>query len=44
MSHQPNRDGNRFPLAHRQGFLHAPPPFQTTPPLGPLATAERRQD
>jgi hypothetical protein len=41
---KPNRDGNRFPLARRQGFLHAPPPFQTTPPLGPLATAERRQD
>jgi hypothetical protein len=41
---QPNRDGNRFPLARRQGFLHAPPPFSTTPPLGPPATAERRQD
>jgi hypothetical protein len=44
LSHQPNRDGNRFPLARRQGFLHAPPPFSTTPPLGPPATAERRQD
>jgi hypothetical protein len=41
---QPNRDGNRFPLARRQGFLHAPPLFSTTPPLGPPATAERRQD
>jgi hypothetical protein len=43
-SHQPNRAGNRFPLARRQGFLHAPPPFSTTSPLDPLATAERRQD
>jgi hypothetical protein len=41
---QPNRDGNRFPLARRQGFLHAPPLFSTAPPLGPPATAERRQD
>ena len=44
LSHQPNRDGNRFPLACRQGFLHAPLLFSTTPPLGPPATAERRQD
>ncbi len=36
--------GNRFPLAHCQGFLHAPPPFSTSPPLGPPATAKRRQD
>ncbi len=43
-SYQPNRAGNRFPLARRQGFLHAPPPFSTTPPLGPPATAECRQD
>jgi len=43
-SYQPNRAGNRFPLARRQGFLHAPPPFSTTSPLDPLATAERRQD
>jgi hypothetical protein len=43
-SYQPNRAGNRFPLARRQGFLHAPPPFSTTSPLGPLAAAERRQD
>ncbi len=41
-SNQQNRAGNRFPLAHRQGFLHAPPPFSTTLPLGPPATAERR--
>ncbi|MFN9941718.1 MAG: hypothetical protein ACK56I_19795, partial [bacterium] len=33
-----------FSPGRRQGFLHAPPPFQTTPPLGPLATAERRHD
>jgi hypothetical protein len=26
-SNQQNRAGNRFPLARRQGFLHAPPPF-----------------
>ncbi len=26
------------------GVLHAPPPFSTTLPLGPPATAERRQD
>ncbi len=44
LSHQPNRDVNRFPLARRQGFLHTPPPFSTTPPLGPPATAERRPD
>ncbi len=41
-SNQQNRAGNRFPLARRQGFLHAPPPFST--PLGPPATAERRPD
>ncbi len=41
---QQNRAGNRFPLACSQGFLHAPPPFSTTPPLGPPATAERRPD
>ncbi len=34
-SNQQNRAGNRFPLARRQGFLHAPPPFSTPPPLGP---------
>jgi hypothetical protein len=39
-----NRAGNRFPLAICQGFLHAPPPFSTTPPLSPLATAECRPD
>ncbi len=39
---EPHR--NRFPLACRQGFLHAQPPFSTTPPLGLSATAERRQD
>ncbi len=43
-SNQLNRAGNRFPLACRQGFLHALPPFSTTPPLGPPATAKRRQD
>jgi hypothetical protein len=43
-SYQLNRAGNRFPLARRQGFLHAPPPFSTTPPLRPPTTAERRQD
>ncbi len=43
-SYQPNRARNRFPLARRQGFLHAPPLFWTSPPLGPPATAERRQD
>ncbi len=43
-SYQQNPAGNRFPLARRQGFLHAPPPFSTTPPLGPPATAVRRQD
>jgi hypothetical protein len=36
---QLNRDGNRFPLARRQGFLHAPPPFSTTPPHGITAHA-----
>jgi hypothetical protein len=35
-SNQQNRAGNHFPLARRQGFLHAPPPFSTPPPLGPL--------
>ena len=44
LSYQPNRAGNRFPLARRQGFLHAPPPFRTTSLLDPLTTAERRQD
>jgi hypothetical protein len=43
-SNQQNRAGNRFPLARRQGFLHAPPPFSTTPPLCLPATAERRPD
>ncbi len=43
-SNQQNRAGNRFPLARRQGFLHAPLPFSTPPPLGPPATAERRPD
>ncbi len=43
-SNQQNRAGNRFPQSHRQGFLHAPPPFSTTPLLGPPATAERRPD
>ncbi len=33
-----------FYLASRQGFLHAPPPFSTTPLLGPPAAAERRPD
>ncbi len=41
-SSQQNRAGKRFPLASRQGFLHAPPPFSTMLPLGPPATAERR--
>jgi hypothetical protein len=43
-SNQQNRARNRFPLARRQGFLHAPPPFSTPPPLDPPATAERRPD
>jgi hypothetical protein len=43
-SNQQNHTGNRFPLACRQGFLHAPPPFSTTPLLGPPATAKRRPD
>jgi hypothetical protein len=43
-SNQQNRAGNRFPLASHQGFLHAPPPFSTMPPLGLPATAERRPD
>jgi hypothetical protein len=43
-SNQQTRAGNRFPLACRQGFLHAPPPFSTTPPLGPPATAEHHPD
>jgi len=43
-SNQQNRAGNLFPLARRQGFLHALPPFSTTVPLGPPATAERRPD
>jgi hypothetical protein len=43
-SHQQNSAGNRFPLARRQGFLHAPPLFSTSPPLGLPATAEHRQD
>ncbi len=30
--------------ARPQGFLHAPPPFSTPPPLGPLETAERHPD
>jgi hypothetical protein len=41
---QQNRAGNRFPLARRQGFLHAPLPFSTPSPLGPPATAERCPD
>ncbi len=40
-SNQQSRAGNRFPLAHLQGFLHAPPPFSTPLPLGPPVTAER---
>jgi hypothetical protein len=43
-NNQQNRAGNHFPLARRQGFLHAPPPFLTTPPLGLPSTAERHQD
>jgi hypothetical protein len=43
-SNQKNRAGNHFLLAHRQGFLHAPLPFSTTPLLGPPATAKRRPD
>ena len=41
---QQNCTGNRFPLARRQGFLYAPPPFSSPSPLGPPATAERRPD
>jgi transposase InsO family protein len=41
---QQNREGNHLPLARCQGFLHAPPLFSTTPPLGPPATSERRPD
>jgi hypothetical protein len=33
-----------YPLARRQGFFHAQPPFSTMPPLGPPATAERCPD
>ncbi len=43
-SSQQNRARNCFPLACSKGFLHAPPPFLTTPLLGPPATAERRPD
>ncbi len=43
-SNQQNRAGNHFPLAHRQGFLHVPPPFSTMTPLGPPATTEHRPD
>jgi hypothetical protein len=43
-SNQQNRAVNHFPLARRQRFLHAPPPFSTTPPLGPPATADHRPD
>ncbi len=43
-SSQQNRARNRFPLACCQGFLHAPPPFSTTPLLGPPATAKHRPD
>jgi hypothetical protein len=41
-SSQQNCAGNHFPLASRQEFLHAPPPFSTMP-LGPPATAEHLQ-
>ncbi len=41
---QQNRAGNCFPLARSQGFLHAPPPFLTAPPLGRPATAKHRPD
>ena len=37
---QGNRAGNRFPLASRQGFLYALPPF----PLGPHETPEHQTD
>jgi hypothetical protein len=41
---RPTASSIHFPLARRQGFLHAPPPFSTLLPLGPQATAERRPD
>jgi hypothetical protein len=37
-SSQQNCVGNLFSLANRQGFLHTPPPFSSTPPLGLPAT------
>jgi hypothetical protein len=43
-SSQQNHSGNRFPLASRQGFLHATPLFPTMTPLDPPVTAERRPD
>ncbi len=43
-SSQQNRARNRFPLERCQGFLHAPPPFSTTPLLGQPATAKHRPD
>jgi hypothetical protein len=38
-SSQQNRTGNGFPLASRQGFLHALPPFSAMLPLGPPSIA-----